>query len=219
MSVEGAIEGNTSLESNRAGLFREIHEVKELVAAGVWRVFTPDRFPELDRIDPDLLATYKSEAIVNRLSMLSGGLKAVSGDAEARQRFADEMSSLYSELSSIEFSDKDVEIRENQGRTSFWMGNGEREGLAAAIRFGAEDAITSGNFPGLSSLDRELVDEMRAEANQNRIDRLTVLLERMKARECGFGQNLSEDPVRDHLMERITQLRSRQTELLSPSER
>ena len=200
------------------GLSNQIVKIKEFAGSGAWKSITPERFQKLYNEDPDFVTTYILEALGVRMSILYRGLRNAIPNEPAEQGIKTELAYIHLKFSETKFTE-----REGQNAFTmdlFWMAHEEREGIKALIELGADGPINEFNFPGLEGLDEKLISELKANAIQSRIDRLSNLLIRRNKFISEFGYKLSgndgeKDPVSKDLKNRIVELFEVQSSLLS----
>jgi len=141
------------------------------------------------------------------------GLRNASGVDELKEIILDEMALIRNEMRGIKFCRSDNE-KSNFTFNPFWMSNEEREGLFAAIRLGAYEAINTLNYPALDSISRQEVNELKCMAISERLIRLETIKGQRKTSLQGFvGIMSDQDPIIGDINSKIKKLLSLQKEI------
>ncbi len=148
----------------------ELSLLRRISESGLYEVINSENFPKLFSTSPDFLTLHIMDAISNRVSFLNRVLHNSTND-ETREATLNQIAVVTSYCNEQNFINKSPK----KITPTLWMYDNERENLKYVIWLGDHNAINMNNFPSLLNIDPKIVNSMRAEAVQNRINKLHEL--------------------------------------------
>lgn len=192
----------------------ELSLLREFVRDGLHEAIIPKNFPTLSDKFSDFLVAQECDALGSRQSLLYRILRTSPEDDKQQQKFLKQLAIVNSKLGDTSFSSDDND--EIKTPSLFWMSSEEREGLRTLVWIGDDEAINPTNFPSLTFVDEKVVNEIRAYAIKNRINRLT---DSLGSRRQGMGIKRSDadNSILKNMQRDIDDLLSKQSGLLDSS--